>query len=76
MEIKYGIRAVFIHAEEGDFRFTNYPEKLFDSKEEAEEAICGEYGDMLAQAATIDSENEEDLKGYSYVDLDSYEVIV
>ena len=79
MQTKYAMKAVFapnVETKEGRSKYTLYPEKLFNTYDEAEEALDGEYGDTLAQAATIDSENEEDLKGYYFLYLGIYEVTV
>jgi hypothetical protein len=68
---KYGIKAVFT-CEGKEDRFTYYAEQIFNSEEEALEAINDNYGEELAQAATIDSEIESDLIGYLYEDLEPY----
>jgi hypothetical protein len=41
---------------------------------EALEALIGDYGDSLAQSATIDSENEDDLVGYYFDDIEAYQI--
>ena len=68
---KYGIRAIFT-CEGKEDRFTYYAEQIFNSEEEALEAINDNYGEELAQASTIDSEIESDLIGYLYEDLEPY----
>lgn len=68
---KFGIRAVFT-CEGKEDRFTYYAEQIFNSEEEALEAINDNYGEELAQASTIDSEIESDLVGYLYEDLEPY----
>ena len=66
---QYGIRAVFT-SEGREDRYTFYDEQIFNSEEEAMEAINDSYGEELAQASTIDSEIESDLIGYLYSDLE------
>jgi hypothetical protein len=73
---KFGIRAVFT-CEGKEDRYTNYTEQIFNSEEEALEAINDNYGEQLAQDATIDTENASealnpDLIGYLYEDLEPY----
>jgi hypothetical protein len=75
-EDKYGIRAVFT-CEGKEDRYTNYTEQIFNSEEEALAAINDNYGEQLAQDATIDTENASealnpDLIGYLYEDLEPY----
>ena len=70
----YALAAVFTSNEDSTKEnFTYYEERLFDSLEEAEKAIKGHYGEQLAQAATIDSQNENDLQGFYFSDLQPYE---
>jgi hypothetical protein len=71
--MKYGIRAVFT-CEGKEDKYTNYSEQIFNSEEEALKAINDNYGEQLAQDATIDGENEEDLIGYLYEDLEPYAI--
>lgn len=84
---EWGIKAVFIHNETGDVKYDFYengeadsentgiyPAKCgpYESEAEALEAINSWRGDLIAQAATIDTKNEEDLKGYYLDDLVPY----
>jgi len=70
----YALAAVFTSDEDSTKEtFTYYEEKLFDTLEEAEEAINDAYGEELAQLATIDSQNEPDLVGFHFSDLQAYE---
>lgn len=84
---EWGIKAVFIHNETGDVKYDlyengeaesevtgTYPAMSgpYESEAEALEAINGWRGDLIAQAATIDTKNEEDLKGYYLDDLVPY----
>ena len=68
---KFGIRAVFT-CEGKEDTYTFYDEQIFNSEEEALEAINDSYGEELAQASTYDSLHEEDLIGYLYEDLEPY----
>jgi hypothetical protein len=73
---KYGIRAIFT-CEGKEDKYTNYSEQIFNSEEEALEAINDNYGEQLSQDATIDTENASedlnpDLIGYLYEDLEPY----
>jgi hypothetical protein len=68
---QYGIRAVFT-SEGREDRYTFYDEQVFNSEDEALEAINDNYGEELAQASTIDNEIESDLVGYLYSDLEPY----
>jgi hypothetical protein len=68
---KFGIRAVFT-CEGKEDTYTFYDEQIFNSEEEAMEAINDSYGEQLAQASTYDSLHEEDLIGYLYEDLEPY----
>ena len=70
-EDKYGIRAIFT-CEGKEDTYTFYDEQIFNSEEEALEAINDSYGEELAQASTYDSLHEEDLIGYLYEDLEPY----
>ena len=69
--MKYGIRAIFT-CEGKEDTYTFYDEQIFNSEEEAMEAINDSYGEELAQASTYDSLHEEDLIGYLYEDLEPY----
>jgi hypothetical protein len=69
--MKYGIRAIFT-CEGKEDTYTFYDEQIFNSKEEAMEAINNSYGEELAQASTLDSKIESDLIGYLYEDLEPY----
>ena len=71
--MKYAIRAVFT-CEGKEDKYTNYSEQIFNSEEEALVAINDNYGEQLAQDATIDGENEADLIGYLYEDLEPYAI--
>jgi hypothetical protein len=70
---KWAIKAVFFN-EEGEENFTFYEEKTYYTKRGAIRAINGNQGDLIAQAATIDCEIEEDLQGFWLDDLDIYKV--
>lgn len=70
----YALAAVFTSNEDSTKEtFTYYEEKLFSTLEEAESAINDTYGEELAQLATIDSQNESDLQGFYFSDLQAYE---
>jgi len=69
--MKYGIRAIFT-CEGKEDTYTFYDEQIFNSEEEAMEAINDSYGEELAQASTLDSKIESDLVGYLYEDLEPY----
>ena len=84
---EWGIKAVFIHNDTGHTKFDLYengwadsevtgiyPAKCgpYESEAEALEAINSWRGDLIAQAATIDTKNEEDLQGYYLDDLVPY----
>jgi hypothetical protein len=64
----YLIKAVFRH-EDGTARFTIYDEVQFTSREVAGEWLDGEYGEQLAQVATIESKSEPELAGCWFEDL-------
>jgi hypothetical protein len=68
---RYGIRAIFT-CEGKEDRYTYFDEQIFNSEEEALEAINDSYGEELAQASTLDSRIEQDLIGYLYEDLEPY----
>ncbi|CAB4174897.1 hypothetical protein UFOVP965_90 [uncultured Caudovirales phage] len=73
--MKYGIMASFEpHSGVGDSKVTYYDERVFRSAKRAIKAINGEYGEILAQSATLDTENENDLQGYYLDDLYVYGV--
>jgi hypothetical protein len=70
---KYGIKALFYSNNNNENTgVTYYDEVTFNSEEEAIDAICGEYGDLLVAVATIDCENEEDLEDTYFGDLEPY----
>lgn len=84
---EWGIKAVFIHNDTGHTKFDLYENGEaesevtdiypamsgpYESEAEALEAINGWRGDLIAQAATIDTKNEEDLQGYYLDDLVPY----
>ena len=70
----YALAAVFTSNEDSTKEtFTYYEERLFPTLEEAENAINDTYGEELAQLATIDSQNEPDLQGFYFSDLQAYE---
>jgi len=70
---KWAIKAVFCN-EEGENHFTYYEEKTFFTKRGAIRAINSDYGELLAQDATIDNKNEEHLQGFWVDDFDVYKV--
>jgi hypothetical protein len=70
---KWAIKAVFEN-EQGEENFTYYEEKTFFTKRGAIRAINDNYGEQLAQAATLDCEIEEDLQGFWLDDFDVYKV--
>jgi hypothetical protein len=70
---KWAIKAVFYN-EEGEENFTYYEEKTFYTKRGALRAINDSYGEQLAQDATIDNKNEEDLQGFWLDDFDVYKI--
>jgi hypothetical protein len=73
--MSYGIAAVFVHNEDVEKQtFTYYDEYKFKTLEEAVTAINDEYGEVLAQAATLDTKYEEELQGYYFSDLEPYEI--
>ena len=76
---KFALCAVFEHEENGTEAFTYYETRLFDTLQEAEEAIAGEWGETIAEDATIDSANASpelnpDLQGFYFSDVQAYEV--
>jgi hypothetical protein len=73
--MNYALAALFVNNEDSNREaFTYYEERLFETLEEAEQAMNDDYGDELAQAATIDSKNEADLVGFYFSELQAYEV--
>jgi hypothetical protein len=70
---KWAIKAVFSN-EKGEENFTFYEEKTYLTKRGALRAINGDYGDLLAQDATIDCAISEDLKDFWLDDFDVYKV--
>jgi hypothetical protein len=70
---KWAIKAVFSN-EKGEENFTFYEERTYYTKRGATRAINGNYGELLAQAATIDCEVESDLQGFWLDDFDVYKV--
>jgi hypothetical protein len=70
---KWAIQAIFTN-ERGQENHTLYEEKTFFTKRGAIRAINGDYGDLLAQDATIDSEIAEDLQGFWLDDLSVYKI--
>lgn len=68
---KWAIKAVFSN-EKGEENFTFYEEKTYYTKRGAVRAINGSYGDLLAQAASLDCEIEQDLQGFWLEDFDIY----
>ena len=70
---KWAIKAVFCN-EAGEKNFTYYQEKTYRTERGALKAINSAYGDEIAQAANLDCEIEEDLKGFWLDDLDIYQV--
>jgi hypothetical protein len=70
---KWAIKAIFFN-EEGEENFTFYEEKRFFTKRGATRAINSNYGEQLAQAATLDCSIEDDLQGFSLDDFDVYKV--
>ena len=70
---KWAIKAIFFN-KEGEENFTYYEERTYLTKRGAIRAINGNYGELLAQAATIDCEVESDLQGFWLDDLDIYKV--
>ena len=70
---KWAIKAVFSN-KKGEENFTFYEEKTYCTKRGAIRAINGNYGELLAQAASLDCEIEEDLHGFWLEDLDVYKM--
>lgn len=70
---KWAIKAIFYN-EAGEQNFTYYEEKTYLTRGGAMRAINGNYGEELAELATIDSKNEEDLQGFWLDDLNVYEI--
>jgi len=70
---KWALKAIFYN-EAGEQNFTYYEEKTYRTKRGAINAINGEWGEEIAQSATIDCQIDEDLKGFWLDDLDVYEV--
>lgn len=70
---KWAIKAVFCN-EAGEQNFTYYQEKTYRTKRGALRAINADRGEEIAQAANLDCEIEEDLKGFWLDDLDIYQV--
>lgn len=67
----WAIKAVFEN-EGGEQDFTYYEEKKFLTKRGAIRALNSQYGELLAQAATLDTEIEEELAGFWLDDLTIY----
>jgi hypothetical protein len=70
---RWAIKAVFYN-EAGEENFTYYEEKTYSTKQGALRALNGTYGEQLAQDATIDCKNDEDLRGFWLDDFDVYKV--
>ena len=70
---KYAIKAVFAPAPL-PIQYTLYEEVLFDTEEEAMDALNGEYGEALSEAATIDTQSDPNLADYYLDDLIVYKV--
>ena len=70
----YAIKAVFLSNDEGDPQYTYYTEVTFDTEEEAMDALNGEYGETLSEAATIDTQSDPNLADYYLDDLIVYKV--
>ena len=70
----WGLRAIFLTDRDNTVNYTFYDEVKFKTEAEAIEAINSEYGDMLADAATIDCDIEDDLIGYYLEDLEPYKI--
>ena len=70
---KYAIKAIFVPAPLPT-QYTLYEEVLFDTEEEATDALNGEYGETLSQAATIDTQSDPDLADYYLDDLVVYKI--
>jgi hypothetical protein len=70
-EPAYGIRAVFC-AEGKPDTYTHYSETQFETIGDALDAIEGDLGEQLLDAATLDSKIEPDLAGYYLSDLEPY----
>jgi len=71
---KYALKAIFLPNEGGEAKYTFYPEVTFDTEQEAINAINGDYGDELAQSASLDTEIDQDLNNYYFDDLDVYRI--
>ena len=70
---KYAIKAVFEVAPLPT-QYTYYTEVTFDTEEEAMDALNGEYGETLSEAATIDTQSDPNLADYYLDDLVVYKV--
>ena len=70
---RWAIKAVFSN-EKGEENFTYYEKKTYRTKRAAIKAINGDYGDLLAQDATLDCEIADDLQGFWLDDFDVYKV--
>lgn len=73
MSARWGLAAEFSRPD-GEDAYTFYDEVIFDTYEEALEAVNSEYGETLVAAANIDIETEEDLEGAIFEDLAPYEI--
>jgi len=62
------IKAIFRH-EDGSAQYTIYDEVQFSTREVASEWLDGEYGEQLAQVATLDSKSDPELAGCWFEDL-------
>lgn len=69
---EYGIKAVFCNKQGQEAGATFYSEVTFRSEQKALKAINGGLGEQLSQASIIDSENEADLEGLTFSDLEPY----
>jgi len=71
---KWGIKAVFKSNEDNSKEeYTLFNDVLFDTQKEAELALDEQY-DELAQASTIDSENDEQLQGFYLDEIITYQL--
>lgn len=66
------IRAVFRHPHLKDVKYTYFDEVSYLTEEQCMEDVNGDRGEELAQASTIDTEIDEELKGFYLDDLEPY----
>ena len=71
---KWGIKAVFKNNDDNsNEKYTLYNDVLYSTQEEAEEAL-DEQHEELAEASTIDSQNDPELEGFYLDEIITYDL--